>query len=317
MKHIFILISWCICLILHNTVSAISLVYNLKIRRSFVPNLRSPIFDNTKAKWVGSGVPIFYWRNRHIVDPLRAVNICEHKFTDGLILNLRYINPKSWWIEATTGIEKEHVRTRGTHPFCGAKHGLDDIVVAGGYNFHIAENGQFVLYGLAGFPTKWRVGLEEIQDPIIGTRFFSSGIGSEISYSFKHTQKHSFFLLFQNRFIHFYNRRYAPILPVDAKIQPGNVTDFLFTGQYRYKKNVIETGYNLTLFSNQAVLLPAQKIPSAPFIRHSCYATYARLFKKLPIIKKPGLMGIGSYMAHSHKFDTRIHSFWFNLTIVF
>lgn len=301
-----------------HAISAISLVYNMKIRRAFAAHVGTGTgIDTSKSHVAATGLPIFYGRERHIIEPAQHIDICERRFTDGILVNLRYINPKHWWLEASTGFEKERVHSTGTTSLECSRFGVDDILLVGGYNFLPTDKLQIVLYGLAGLPTKLTVTAADTHEPLVGTRFFNTGFGGEISYSFINTKEHTFFLLCQNRFIHLFNRTFEPILPPGGIIRPGNLSDFLLAARYRYKKNILETGYNLSVLSNQAIILPTSITRPPNFIRHSYYASYSRLFKELPVIKKPGLLGAGFYLSRAKIFDTRIASCWLNVTVVF
>ncbi len=299
----------------------ISLVYNLKIRRVFRVNKLLGTIPQ-KPFWVPTVLPIVYKRDRHIVnDILVPTDICENRLTDGAILNLRYIRSKNWWLEATTGIETEHVRSDSkispASSFKTSKTGLDDIVFSGGYNFFPTQDLQIDLYALTGFPTNRKITLFDAQDPLVGTRFYSLGVGSEFSYSFINQEKRNVIFVFQNRFIHFFNRYFYPVLPVGAKIQPGNVTDLLFTLEYRFKFNLLEAGYNPTFFSNQAILLPTREIKSHWFVRNSFYANFNHLFKRCPGINVPIVLGAGLNIGRLKLYDTKIFAAWVNLTAIF
>lgn len=299
----------------NSQINAISLVYNMKIRRLFT--LGAAALKSDKSKIIGSFVPIFYKRDRNIIKDDIGVNICEHALTGGAILNLRYISKKSWWLEGSTGIEKETVKVCGTTNFKTSRTGLDDIIISGGYNFLINDNTQFVLYGLAGFPTYTKVTELEQFESLVGTRFFGLGTGAEFSYAFINKLEKSLVAISQVRFVHFFDRKWFPILPQNAKIQPGNVTDLLFTLQYRKKKNVFEVGYNPTFFTNQAVVLKTKTIDSNNFIRQSGYITYTRLFKKLPGIHLPGLIGCGLSLGRTKQFNATNTSIFVNFSILF
>lgn len=295
----------------------ITLVYNIKTRRVFGISLEQIQFKK-KLKGVAiTAVPIIYSRNRHIVDSRLQVDVCEKRLIGGSLFNFRYAPSKAWWLEATTGIERERVKSKGTATFTNARTGCDDVVLSAGYNAFPHKNIQLVFYALGGIPTKRKVTLLEKQGTLVGTRFFALGAGTEFSYGFINSLKRSFLGLVQVRFLHFFNRRFFPILPCDATIQPGNVTDVLISFQYREKKNVLETGYNATFFTNQAVHLKTGTIKDTNFLRNSMYLTYARLTKEIPGLKIPGAIGAGINIARAKKFDTKIASFWIYMTVVF
>lgn len=299
-----------------NFLDGITLVYNMRIRRAF--GLSNIIEDGKDESHVLlSVVPIVYTRDRHIVDDTLKLDICEKRISGGALLNARYIPSQKWWLEATTGIEKEHVKSEGTSCIRASRTGFDDIIISGGRNFFLTDNMQFVLYGIGGIPTKRSVGPDEAQDTLVGTRLFSVGLGAEISQAFINSLKRSLTGIFQVRFIHFFNRRWYPILPCDAKIQPGNVTDLLFTVQYRERKNVFEVGYNPTIFTNQAVLLKTGPIRSDTAVRQAVYGSYGRLFRQLPLTHHPGFLGAGISIARAKRFDTKIFTGWLNVSVLF
>lgn len=307
----FLLLAFC----LHQPLQAITLVYNMKIRRVFEANTLSN--KENKSRWVATAVPIVYTRNRTIVDNALGINVCEQIIIGGALLNLRYISPESSWVEVTTGIEKEHVKSQGSSVFTNSRTGLDDIVISVGHNIFPTDKTQIVFYGLAGLPTHRKVTLLETFNTPVGTRFFSVGLGSEFSYSFINTIQKSLLVLLQARFVHFFNRNWSPILPVDAKIQPGNVTDLLFTAQYRKRRNIFETGYNPTFFTNQAVILKTGTVPGPHFVRHSVYGSFAHVCKHFPVLKTPVIVGTGFSVGASQRFDTRIFSCWVNISTIF
>ncbi|OQA36187.1 MAG: hypothetical protein BWY54_00191 [Candidatus Dependentiae bacterium ADurb.Bin331] len=297
-------------------VHAISLVYNLKIRRAFNYPISPLLKKDKKALWVASAVPIVYKRDRHIVDPAFGIDVVDKRLTSGSLFNVRYIPRPTWWAELSTGFEHEHAQVSGTSIIDASRTGFDDIVFSVGHNFFIKKNTQFVLYALGGVPSRLKVTPNEAQDTLVGTRFFSVGVGSEFSYSFINSLPQSLVVIFQNRFLHFFNRRW-PILPPGSSIQPGNVTDLLFAIDYRHKKNAFEIGYNPTIFSNQAVILPTQTIGTHAFVRQSGFASYSRLFEKLPLLHRPGLIGTGLLVSRAHHLDIKIVSIWVNFTTVF
>lgn len=297
--------------------SAITLVYNMKIRRQFNAAASAVLHRDKKSIFIATAVPIIYKRDRHIVDKSLAIDIQEKRLSGGSILNFRYVAPKAWWAEVTTGIEHESVKVRGTSCFKDSRTGLDDIVLSAGYNMFPTENSQFVLYGLAGIPTRRKVTALEVQDTLVGTRFYSIGAGAEFSYSFINSLKESLIAILQARFIHFFSRNWAPVLPIDAQIQPGNVTDLLFTLQYRKKKDIFELGYNPTFFTDQAVILKTGKIEGPNFVRNSMYLSYARVIPEVPVLKTPMLLGAGINIGNSKRFETKILTFWLNISVIF
>jgi hypothetical protein len=293
---------------------ATTLVYNMRIRRVF--NV-SPLLGPKKPLFVPIAVPIIARRDRDIVIARSRTDVVEKRSISGTLFNFRYIPSKDWWFELTSGIEREQTHTTGTTTINARRTGLDDIVLAGGHNLFFGDNTQFVLYGLCGFPARHKVTLQEIFDPLVGTRFFSVGAGSEISYRFLRTDNAALIGVLQARCIHFFSRRWEPILPADAKIQPGNVTDILCALQYRYRLNLFEVGYNPTIFTDQAIVLPTETIRTNTFVRNSYYVNYAHLWKRGLFGKKPLILGAGANIGRAKFYNTKIASCWLTIGSVF
>jgi hypothetical protein len=288
----------------------------MRVRRVFAVSEQIDLNKNLKGISV-TAVPIIYKRDRHIVDERLLVDVCEKRLIGGSLFNIRYTPFRLWWIEATTGILRERVKSTGTASFTDARTGFDDFVLSTGFNLFPHKDIQLVFYTLGGIPTRTKVTLLEKQGTLVGTRFFGLGAGTEFSYAFINSLKRSFLGLIQVRFLHFFNRKFFPILPCDATIQPGNVTDVLLTLQYREKKNVIETGYNATLFTNQAVHLKTETIKDPHILRNSWYLTYTRLSRSVPLLQVPGAIGTGLNIGRAQRFDTKIVSLWIYMAILF
>lgn len=317
-KKTYIRTIFCCALLLVQDLSSISLVYNMKIRRAFSPHVFAQLPDRRKIFWLVTALPIVYGRKRHIVAPELQQNIHEKGFVVGSLFNVRWLLPRYWWAELTTGLEHQKNHFTGTEHFTVSRTGCDDIVLSAGKNiFFHHDKGQFVVYGIAGFPTKAKVTMQEATDTLVGTRFFGLGAGSEISYSFLKNPKHAFTGILQARCVHFFNRKWFPILPCGDSIQPGNLTDVFLLGQYRYKKNVFEVGYNPTFFTHQAALLRAGKQDAPNVIRNSFYASFIHVFKKMFFLNKPGGIGTGFNIGRAKTFDTKIFSWWVNLSVLF
>ena len=297
----------------YHPTNAITLVYNLKVRRIFAIE---PVLERMKSRWIFSAVPIFFSRKRHIVDSRTNLDAFEKRTAGASLLNLRYVPSKHWWFEVTTGIETDHGTFTGSDPFRASRVGIDDIVFSGGYRHFIGKKGQVVGYGLVGFPTRRKVTLQDRYGPLVGTRLHAVGLGIEGSYSFFSEIRRSCAAIIQGRFIHGFNRSWFPVLPKGAEIQPGNGTDLLFTLQFRERRTIIEAGYNATFFTNQALLLPTQTITTNTFVRHSGYATVSHAIPK-GLFGKPFIFGTGCNMSHSKKFDTRTITAWVYFSLVF
>lgn len=293
----------------------VTLVYNMKIRRAFNTSVLVGTAPKTEA--LLTGLPIFYIRDRHIVIPELRQDIEEKLVALGAIFNLRVVTPKFWWAELTTGIENQKVTSTGTNPFRISGTGMDDIILSAGKNFFVSDEIQVALYGLAGFPVKQDVSIEETQTTLVGTRFYGLGVGMELSYAFLRSLKRSVVGILQERFVHFFDRSWYPIFPRDAKIQPGNITDIFVILQYQEMMNVFEVGYNPTFFMNQAAIFQTGTVRSPNFVRNSFYVNYMYLFRGLPLFKVPGALGLGLNIGRSHLLDTKIISGWFNITWLF
>lgn len=302
-------------LCLSHDLRAITLVYSMRIRRAF--NIAPILKKDKKSLWALTVLPIIYTRNRKI--PVLGSNdsFCEKRTSGGTILDGRWVLSKYWWVEFTTGLEKEHVSTKGATSICDSRFGMDDIVLTGGRNFYWGDHTQFVVYGLAGFPTRTKVTAQEVYDTLVGTRFFSVGVGSELSYAFISSLERSLIGTFQNRFLHFFSRSWTTILGPGGKIQPGNATDILFSLQYREKREIFEAGINPTFFTNQAAIKQCQKISSDPFVRQSIFAQYRHICKKPQNSDVLFVWGAGCNFGWSKKFDTKISSYFINVSAIF
>jgi len=305
-----------ICSVIYN-IDSTTLVYNMKIRRAFAAGSLLHINKNRRFMWLLTALPIYYHRTRNLSIQQLPNTIHENTRSGGSIFNTRLLAPYHWWAELTIGLERQTSQYGAPSNAHASRTGFDDIVISIGKNFFFAQNnGQVVVYGLAGFPTHRGVSQADQFDTQVGTRFFGLGGGGEISYSFIKQAKQALIGVLETRFVHFFNRHWSPILPCDARIQPGNITDLVLLLQYRRKKNVIEVGYNPTFFTNQAVLLPAQTIKTDTFVRNSVYANYLHLLEQLPLIKMPGGLGAGINLGRANRFDTKIFACWLNLTML-
>jgi len=310
-------------------ISPISLVYNLKTRRIFffggsaAAGALSPLAKK-KSIWLLSIIPIVYKRKRHIVTDILdrnlhviPIDVFEKRVIRGSIFNLRYIYKRSFWFEVTTGAEKERAISCGTINSDITRKGVDDIVVSTGYNIFPNKDTQFTPYIIGGVPVNRSLTSEELFDTFVGTRFYGLGAGGEFAYSFVNSLKTTFAGLLQLRSIHFFPKKWTPVLPCSATLNPGNVTDFLIAAQYRKKKTLVEVGFDSTFFTNQAIWLKTGSLETDKFVRQSFYANFGHLFTKFPFIPKPVLLGAGFYVAELKRFDTKISSFWVNFTVIF
>lgn len=302
-------------LLLSVNIDAVTLVYNLKIRRAVDAN--AFINKDDGVSWLVTALPIVYARKRHIVDTSIDQNICEKSLNAGAIFNIRGITPDHWWIELTTGLENQTVKNSGTINNHMSRTGLDDIVLTAGKNFIVSDRTQLVGYGLAGFPTRTKISLCEALSPLVGSRFFGLGVGGEASYAFMKSLKRAFIGVLEARFVHFFNRKWFPVFPCDSQIEPGNLTDVFLLLRYREKMDVFEMGYNATFFTQQATLLHGIRVDAPNFLRNSLYLNYLHVFKKSLFLKRPGAIGTGLNIGRAKFLDTKIISGWVNFTLLF
>ncbi|OGB97768.1 hypothetical protein A3F06_03040 [candidate division TM6 bacterium RIFCSPHIGHO2_12_FULL_36_22] len=305
----------CLCLLLlqYSPVSPLTLVYNMRVRRIFQIN---PSADIAHALWAFSAVPIYYRRDRHIVVPSEATNVHDMSRMYGTLLNLRYIGTRNWWFEATTGIEEERYRACGTTNIKASRGGFDDLLFSIGHNKAFGQAGQSAVYIIGGIPIHKKVTLQERFGPLVGTRFYSLGAGAELSWTFINTLEKTCSTFLQGRFLHFFNRKWFPILPVTAKIQPGNTADLLIGIQYRKKLNIFEIGYNPTLFANQAINLATEKIKTNAFVSNNIYGSLEHICKECSFLNKP-LIGTGLSLSYSDFFKTKSFAWWVSFTAFF
>lgn len=293
-----------------------SLVYNLKIRRTFT-GFSSSLALGNKAIWVGSAVPIVYFRTAHIQKPDLGMDVHSKRYGGGAILNLRYIPSRFWWAEGTTAIQKESLSSKGTATFNTSRTGFDDIVFAAGHNFFFGDAAQWTFYGLAGFPTKWQDTRFDSQESLVGSRFYSIGGGAEFSYNITQHEEKSLAGILQVRAIHFFNRKWEAVLGPQGVIQPGQLIDLLTSIRYRHNRTSVESGYNATFFVDQAALLPQRQIKSKTALRNGIYISAMHLLEHVKLVGKPTAIGCGFQFNRLGVFDANSYLAWLNITIIF
>lgn len=301
-----------------SSISSTSLVYNLRIRRTFagLGTFLQHVTKEKKAHWVTSAVPILYARTGHFTNATFGTNVREKRLGGGAIFNARYIPSRAWWAEATTAIQKESVHSRGTANFDASRFGLDDIVLAAGHNAFPSERSQITLYALAGFPTRRRVTAQEAQDRLVGTRFYGLGGGLEGSYNFIDKEKQSLAGIAQLRVLYFFPRSWNAIIP-GGRIQPGFATDILLAIRYRTGLTAVEAGYNPTIFTGQALIAPTVAVRSKPATRHGLLISVMHLCRRVTIANHPVAFGAGILFSRLARFDANSVSPWVNMTIIF
>lgn len=285
----------------------VTLVYRMPVRRVF--NLPKSETKNG-PRIFGTVLPITYFRNSTIHED--DICVLEDRRVNGSLINLRCDTMK-WWGEVSTGIEKDSGKFNGDQNFCASRTGFDDIVITGGYRYFLSERTQLIPYILLGIPTRRKLDMIDRFDPFVGTRFFNAGLGGEASYSFINERKRTSSFVWQGRFLHGFKRAWFPILPLEATVFPGDVFDFLFALQHREGKSVIQGGYDLTVFSNEAVRFPDRKIEGSSFTRNSGYVNFAYGFKK-GLLNKPTVLGFGGSISKTKRFDSTNYVAWAFLT---
>lgn len=196
-----------------HTVSPTSLVYSLKLRR-----LASVGSAQKKNNISLSALPLIYTLDRHIIIPHylctdTIVDIEEKRRIEGGLLFAHYVTPRLFWGEITIGVEHEKIETCGTKTIQDSVTGLDDIVITIGKNKLLGKDTQLSSYVLAGFPTRRKITVSDSIDPLIGTRTFGIGVGTEVSHCFFDSGVATFNARLQGRFLHFFKRSWDPVLP--------------------------------------------------------------------------------------------------------
>lgn len=309
---------------LYTELAAATLVYNLKIRRAFGVGLDGPAVQALEQdKLVASALPIYYQRKRHIVETARNIDLFDKHQVSGVLLNLRYVPNKLWWLEVSTGLEKETSCTVGTinhqaSDVTYAKKGFDDLVFSAGLNAYPAKNWAVVMYGLGGIPTSRKLCTLDQFDTLLGTRCYALGAGYEISYAFFNSLEQALTIIFQNRLLHFFGRNGYPVLSSkQSEIHLGNVTDFLLALQYRNLRNIYEIGANLTVLSNAYLKLHPGYLATKTSVRESAYISFTHACNRFPLLTHPVFLGVGGIISYASKYNTRSFAVWFNFSTTF
>jgi hypothetical protein len=308
-----------LCLLFGAQSWGLSDVYNLKLRRALSLGGTFAKTQQQRIRTLLSAVPLVYIRTRHIVDENQKADVSGKDVLVGSLFNLRVTMPSHWWVELTTGLENQTAHYTGTTSLQASRTALDDIVVTAGKNLFFGkdQNAQIVLYGLAGFPTQWTLKTEELFDPLVGIRFYAVGAGTELSYSFLKTQKRTLTAFLQLRAVHFFSRSWEPILPGGGMLQPGNMSDIYAIAQYHLQRHVVELGYNITFFTNQAVKVAGVTTTQENFRRQTVSGNYLYLFPQLPVVKMPGSLGFGFNVGRATIADTKLAAGWLSASVLF
>lgn len=292
---------------------AVTIVYNMRIRRAF--NIPHGLLKPKKFILL-SALPIYFGRRSHITNEQTYTDVHEKRNIVGSLFNVRCIPSRNWWAEVTTGLENDHSSFEGSDPFSASRTGFDDFLFSGGYRHFVGENTQLVIYGLAGLPAGRSVRLDDRYGPLVGSRFYGAGFGTEASYAFIDNEKRTLSGIVQQRFVHLFNRSWNPILPPYDLIEPGNFTDVLVTLQYRQDLTVYEAGYNVTIFTNQGVITPKVTVETNTFVRNAGYFNVLHLIRST-VPHTPIAIGGGVNAGGTKQFKAKTFSVWFNLTIAF
>lgn len=314
MRHFAIIIILFLSNCYNGLLHATSLVYNLRIRRSFVPAGFKPS-DKRRKPWTLTAVPSTGAR-KTIVTP----TIGEHRSYEGSVFNLRYRFNKNWALEGATAIAREKLffKTAATK-ICEKGAGFDDVVLTAYYTFFPQQKTQFIVHMLGGFPTSRKIQATDpldrilgIHTKLVGTQLYSLGMGAELSHDFFASLKSSLTGVLQARAIHFFSRELPMNIFKDTRAHPGNVIDLFGAFHYRYKRHNFEAGLNPAFFTNARIDVgcAVTKIPYV--LRHSVYGTYNY------IIRQRGAVGTGASGIFIRKPVTMNgFLFWINGTILF
>jgi len=296
-------------------IHSLTLVYNMRIRRAF--NIPPGLLDSRKLV-ILSAVPIYFGRRSHIVTTQPTVDVHENRNIVGSVFNARYLPSRNWWAEVTTGLENDHCSFEGSDSFSASRTGVDDFVFTGGYRHFIGDRTQLVIYGLAGLPAGRTVRLDDRYGPLVGSRFYGAGFGTEASYAFIENKNQALSGIIQQRFVHFFSRGWFPVLPPCDTIVPGNFTDLLVTLQYRNHTTLYELGFNATFLTNQAVITPITTIATDSFTRYAGYINILYpIARTLKPPRKPIVLSGGLNASGTKQFHTKTYSVWLGVTVVF
>ena len=302
-------------LILHIPLStAYPLVYNMRIRRAF----HVPFALKKKSFTLLSALPIYFARRSHIVTETPEVDNHEYRNVEGALFNVRYLPSLNWWVELTTGLEYDQSTFTGSDAFSASRTGFDDFLFTGGYRHFIGDRTQLVFYGLAGLPAGRTVRKDDRYGPLVGSRFYGAGFGTEASYAFIEDKEKTLSGIIQQRFVHFFSRHWFPVLPPCDIIQPGNFTDLLVTLQYRKNVTAYEAGIDFTFFTNQAVITPTATVTTNNFTRYAGYLNVMHLIRStMQEDRKPIVIGGGLNVSGTKVFHAKTYSVWLGVTVVF
>ena len=304
-----------ICLY-HHSVQSVTLVYNMRIRRAFVTSeVETTNNNNATNNFLTSVVPLIHTRKNDIeVDTIPNSLVHENRRVVGSLLYGQYgSSSRHWWFDAATGIEKDNVKFTEGDPFKASRFGFDDVLLTSGYRYFKGDRTQIIGYGLAGFPTRQKVELTDRYGPLVGSRFYTIGCGGEYSHAFLHSQQRTLLGILQGRFVHGFKRSWHPILPKGDLVIPGNFSDILLVAQYRERRTIIQTGYDLTIYTNQGKQTSKGTTIINPFTFNSGFISISH-GKIEGFFDKPTYFGLGASIARSKKFNAKtIYRLYFTI----
>ncbi|MGB8467623.1 MAG: hypothetical protein WCE21_01340 [Candidatus Babeliales bacterium] len=272
------------------------------------------------ATYAFTAFPTLYQSFRHLTVGMfnNPIDVQNNRSLFGSMLNFCYHdNKRNWWGEISVAPEKEFVSLKGTTSLSSSHFGLDDSLFTIGYDYYPCQDIEILPYLTGGIPGTRRISLRDIFEPLVGTRCYALAQGVELVANLLRWEKSKCDFIFQERLAHFFKRKYAPLLPEDAKFARGNQTDFLFTVQYGTSKHFLEIGYNPTFYTNQEVIVPfTPTIKSPGYITHSPYFIYLYTAERLPLLNCSGSIGLSGWIVFANNPTFWANGLWliFNLT---
>lgn len=273
--------------------------------------------DPTNKKSINkvSVIPELAIINRHIIDKPNNIDVHEKSFLAGTIFDFHHIGEKPWWLGIRTAFVKETSQVHGTSEFTISRAAFDDVFIQAGYNQILSDDWQLCIHGAMGLPTLLKLKKNELFNTLVGTRLFSLGLGTDLSYALINEKNRQLILNLHTRLLHFFTRDYTPILQCGGKFQAGNATDVFPSLVYTHNDHYLEFDYDLTIFTNVAVL--AQKTTYIPVIyNHSPYIQYYYTIH-LPRTTTTMTVGGGIEYSYAKVFNRKEFQMWWLLGATF
>ena len=139
----------------------------------------------------------------------------ENRFAVGLDRIITISAKIHSWIEFIAAYGKEHTHLQYEQTEYKENHrGWDDFLIDIGHNF-LDKTGkkQFMFHWVVGIPITWSVTPAQIEQPLWGSRTYSTGPVVEVAYDFIRNAAEDLFIGALARFLHFFKRHYEPLLP--------------------------------------------------------------------------------------------------------